>query len=195
MATSQKHATAEPHISDTANQSMAINHIRSGAIIIAGSGMCTGGRIKHHLKHNIWREECQLVIAGFQAMGTPGRALVDGAQHIRLWGETVRAAATVHTIGGLSAHADQAALKNWYSNFEGRPPVVLVHGEIGCTGCNTIIGAVCKGVVPPDRTGVRLRDALTRACRRGVDVRLLLDDVSCEERKTTCKGLKTFFWY
>lgn len=117
------------HISRTTNQSMAINHIRSGAIIIAGSGMCTGGRIKQHLKHNIWRQECHLVITGFQARGTPGRALVDGAKNIRLWGETIRVAADVHTIGGLSAHADQTALKNWYANFEGRPPVVLVHGE------------------------------------------------------------------
>jgi metallo-beta-lactamase family protein len=117
------------HISRTTNQSMAINRIRSGAIIIAGSGMCTGGRIKQHLKHNIWRKECQLVITGFQARGTLGRALVDGAKHIRLWGETIRVAATVHTIGGLSAHADQASLKNWYANFEGRPPVILVHGE------------------------------------------------------------------
>lgn len=117
------------HISRTAKQSMAINKISSGAIIIAGSGMCTGGRIKHHLKHNIWRNECQLVITGYQAKGTPGRALVDGARYIRLWGETVRVAAAVHTIGGLSAHADQTALKNWYANFEQRPPVVLVHGE------------------------------------------------------------------
>ncbi len=117
------------HISRTTNQSMAINRIRSGAIIIAGSGMCTGGRIKQHLKHNIWRKECHLVITGFQARGTTGRALVDGAKRIRLWGETVNVSAAVHTIGGLSAHADQAALKNWYGNFEGRPPVVLVHGE------------------------------------------------------------------
>ena len=117
------------HISRTTNQSMAINRIRSGAIIIAGSGMCTGGRIKHHLKHNIWREQCQLVITGFQARGTPGRALVDGAKHIRLWGEEIRVAAAIHTIGGLSAHADQTALKNWYANFKGRPPVTLVHGE------------------------------------------------------------------
>jgi len=116
-------------ISRTTNQSMAINRIRSGAIIIAGSGMCTGGRIKQHLKHNIWRNECQVVMTGFQARGTTGRALVDGAKNIRLWGERMRVAAAVHTIGGLSAHADQAALKNWYSNFTGRPPVVLVHGE------------------------------------------------------------------
>jgi len=116
-------------ISRTPAQSMAINQIRAGAIIIAGSGMCTGGRIRHHLKHNIWRRECHLVITGFQARGTPGRALVDGARHIRIWGEEIRVAATVHTIGGLSAHADQLALKNWYANFERRPPVTLVHGE------------------------------------------------------------------
>ena len=116
-------------ISRTPTQSMAINQIRRGAIIIAGSGMCTGGRIRHHLKHNIWRRECQLVITGFQARGTTGRELVDGARHIHLWGEEIRVAATVHTIGGLSAHADQSALKNWYANFEGRPPVTLVHGE------------------------------------------------------------------
>lgn len=116
-------------ISRTSEQSMAINQIRRGAIIIAGSGMCTGGRIRHHLKHNIWRRECQLVITGFQARHTTGRALVDGARHIRLWGEEIRVAATVHTIGGLSAHADQLALKNWYANFEKHPPVTLVHGE------------------------------------------------------------------
>ena len=108
---------------------MALNRIHSGAIIIAGSGMCSGGRIKQHLKHNIWRRECHVIISGFQARGTLGRALVDGAKHIRLWGETVRVAATVHTVGGLSAHADQRGLKNWYGNFEQRPPVVLVHGE------------------------------------------------------------------
>ena len=116
-------------ISRTPGQSMAINKIRRGAIIIAGSGMCTGGRIRHHLKHNIWRRECHLVITGFQARGTTGRAIVDGTRYIRLWGEEVRVAAKVHTIGGLSAHADQVALKNWYGNFNGHPPVTLVHGE------------------------------------------------------------------
>jgi len=117
------------HISRTSNQSMALNRVHSGAIIIAGSGMCSGGRIKQHLKHNIWRRECHVIISGFQARGTLGRSLVDGAKYIRLWGETVRVAAAVHTIGGLSAHADQLGLKNWYANFEGRPRVVLVHGE------------------------------------------------------------------
>jgi len=116
-------------LSRTPDESMAINRIHAGAIVIAGSGMCSGGRIKQHLKHNIWRRECHVIISGFQAQGTLGRSLVDGAKYIRLWGETVRVAATIHTVGGLSAHADQTGLKNWYANFEGRPRVVLVHGE------------------------------------------------------------------
>jgi metallo-beta-lactamase family protein len=103
--------------------------IQSGAIIIAGSGMCTGGRIKHHLKHNAWRKDCHIVIVGYQARGTPGRMLVDGSRHIRLWGETIRVKARVHTVGGLSAHADQSGLVNWYGNFNGHPPLALVHGE------------------------------------------------------------------
>lgn len=117
------------HLSRTAAESMGINRIRSGAIIVAASGMCTGGRIKHHLKHNVWRNDCHIIIVGFQARGTVGRALVDGARHIRLWGETMRVAAKVHTIGGLSAHADQDGLVAWYRGFRNRPPLMLVHGE------------------------------------------------------------------
>jgi metallo-beta-lactamase family protein len=117
------------YISRTARQSMALNRIRSGAMIIAGSGMCDGGRIKHHLKHQVWRPETHVLIVGYQAAGTIGRSLVDGARYIRLWGETVRVAATVHTIGGLSAHADQNGLVDWYRGFKARPPVALVHGE------------------------------------------------------------------
>lgn len=117
------------HFSRTAQQSMAINRINTGAIIIAGSGMCDGGRIKHHLKHQVWRENCHVIITGYQARGTPGRALVDGAKYIRLWGETIRVAAQIHTIGGLSAHADQAGLLDWFGKFSGTPPVALVHGE------------------------------------------------------------------
>jgi metallo-beta-lactamase family protein len=116
-------------LSRTSRQSMQLNRVRSGAIIIAGSGMCNGGRIRHHLKHNIWRGNCHVVIVGFQARGTLGRALVDGARHIRLWGETIKVEAKIHTIGGLSAHADQAGLMDWYGHFRNRPPVMLVHGE------------------------------------------------------------------
>jgi len=117
------------HLTERSEESMRINNIRSGAIIIAGSGMCTGGRIRHHLKHNVWRPATQVVMVGYQARGTLGRALVDGAHHVRLWGETIRVAAQVHTVGGLSAHADQADLLEWYQAFARRPPVSLVHGE------------------------------------------------------------------
>ena len=118
----------------TAEESMQLNRIRSGAIIIAGSGMCTGGRIKHHLKHNLWRRECHVVIVGYQAQGTLGRALVDGKQHVSLWGETIRVGAKIHTVGGLSAHADQAGLGRWYAGFKNRPPLFLVHGEAQAAG-------------------------------------------------------------
>jgi metallo-beta-lactamase family protein len=110
-------------------ESMTINEMESGAIIIAGSGMCTGGRILHHLKNNIWRPQCHIVIVGYQAMGTLGRRLVDGADEVRLWGDSYRVRAQRHTIGGLSAHADQEDLVDWYSSFRNRPPVYLVHGE------------------------------------------------------------------
>ena len=117
------------HMSRSAQDSMKINQISSGAIIIAGSGMMTGGRIKHHLKHNIWKKNCHLIITGYQADGTLGRKLIDGARNIRLWGEKIRVKAKIHTIGGLSAHTDQQGLIDWYSNFKSRPPVFLVHGE------------------------------------------------------------------
>jgi metallo-beta-lactamase family protein len=117
------------HFSRTAAQSMAINRVRAGAIVLAGSGMCTGGRIRHHFKHNLWREQCHVIIAGFQARGTLGRQIVDGAKTIKLWGENIRVAAQIHTVGGLSAHAGQSGLIGWYRHFNGRPAVALVHGE------------------------------------------------------------------
>jgi metallo-beta-lactamase family protein len=115
--------------SRTTEESMRINAIEKGAIIIAGSGMCTGGRIRHHLKHNLWREQCHIVFVGYQAIGTLGRKLVDGAEHVSLWQETIRVAARIHTVGGLSAHADQSGLLDWYGAFRARPPLCLVHGE------------------------------------------------------------------
>ncbi len=118
------------HHTQTSQESMKLNQITDGAIIIAGSGMCTGGRIKHHLKHNVWRDDCHVVITGYQARGTTGRALVDGKPRIRLWGETIRVAAQIHTIGGLSAHAGQRSLLDWYAAFKNRPKALLVHGEL-----------------------------------------------------------------
>ncbi|WP_223670717.1 MBL fold metallo-hydrolase RNA specificity domain-containing protein [Kangiella shandongensis] len=117
------------HFTADTNESMALNSIKSGAIIIAGSGMMTGGRIKHHMKHNLWRSQCDLIITGFQPEGTVGRRIVDGSPFIKLWGESIRVAASVHTIGGLSAHAGQRDLLHWYQKFSNSPPVILNHGS------------------------------------------------------------------
>jgi metallo-beta-lactamase family protein len=110
-------------------ESRAINDHRGGAIIIAGSGMCNGGRIRHHLRQNLGRKETHVMFVGYQAYGTLGRRLVDGAREVKMFGEAVHVKAQLHTVGGLSAHADQPALVEWYGDVGNRPPVVLVHGE------------------------------------------------------------------
>ncbi|MGD8909419.1 MAG: MBL fold metallo-hydrolase [Chromatiales bacterium] len=117
------------HFIRESEESMALNRVHAGAIIIAGSGMCTGGRIRHHLRHNLERRDAHVMIVGFQAAGTPGRALVDGARQIHMAGQELQVLAQVHTIGGLSAHADQQGLCEWYAAFRNRPKLMLVHGE------------------------------------------------------------------
>ena len=116
-------------LAESTEQSMAINRIRGGAIIIAGSGMCTGGRIRHHIKQRIWDDRNTLIFVGFQARGTLGRILVDGARHIKLFGDEFIVKADIETLGGLSAHAGQSGLVEWLSHFEGKPRTFLVHGE------------------------------------------------------------------
>ena len=111
-------------------ESMAINKIKSGAIIIAGSGMCNGGRIAHHFKHNLWRRECHLVFPGFQAKGTLGRQIVDGARSVKVLHQRIAVAAQVHTLGGFSAHAGQSQLLDWVKHFDHHPELYLVHGEL-----------------------------------------------------------------
>jgi metallo-beta-lactamase family protein len=118
---------------ETPQDSMAINALRSGAVIVAASGMCEAGRIKHHLRHNLPREECAIVFTGFQAAGTLGRQLVDGASRVRLFREEVPVRASRHTIGGLSAHADQAALLGWLQGFSRPGALLVVHGEQSAT--------------------------------------------------------------
>ncbi|MEM0516526.1 MBL fold metallo-hydrolase [Pseudoalteromonas sp. YIC-827] len=117
------------HLMVTADDSMSINKISKGALIIAGSGMCTGGRITHHFKHRIWDSRNTLIFVGFQAYGTLGRILVEGAQHIKLFGDDFIVKAQIETLGGFSAHAGQRELINWVANFKSFPKVVLVHGE------------------------------------------------------------------
>ncbi|MES2858877.1 MAG: MBL fold metallo-hydrolase [Pseudomonadota bacterium] len=117
------------HVTASTEESMAINCIERGAIIIAGSGMANGGRILHHLKQNLGRRGAHVVFVGYQAVGTLGRRLVDGARWVRIHGQDQRVNAQVHTVGGLSAHADQRGLLDWYAGFEPSPPLALVHGE------------------------------------------------------------------
>lgn len=117
--------------SETAEESMAVNRITGGAIIIAGSGMCNGGRIRHHLKYNLWRHNAHIIIAGYQAEGTLGRLLVEGQkQTLKILGSDINVAAKIHTLGALSAHADQSQLLQWASHFkEPKPRLYLIHGE------------------------------------------------------------------
>lgn len=110
-------------------ESMALNNVKSHAIIIAGSGMCDAGRIRHHLKHNLWRPECSVLFVGFQAIGTLGRKIVDGMKTVNINGDDLAVKAGIHTIGGFSAHADQRELLEWLSAFQGRPTVFVTHGE------------------------------------------------------------------
>jgi len=118
------------HYTRSTEESMQINTITGGAIIIAGSGMCTGGRIRHHLKNNLWRNNTRVIIVGFQAQGTLGRALVDGARHVSIFGKEIAVNASIHTLGGFSAHADQSQLLDWTKSFsKPRPDLYLVHGE------------------------------------------------------------------
>ncbi len=117
------------HITSAVEDSMAINNIKSGAIIIAASGMCTGGRIIHHLKHNISRNGSHIMIVGYQAQGTLGRKLVDGDSEVKIHGDYYQVRAKVHTVGGLSAHGDVDDLSRWVSNFKSQPFVHVVHGE------------------------------------------------------------------
>jgi metallo-beta-lactamase family protein len=116
-------------LSRDTEDSMKINRIQSGAIIIAGSGMCNGGRIVHHLKHNLPDQRNHVIIVGYQANGSTGRRLVDGQASVRIHGQDVQVRAKIHTVGGLSAHGDQDDLARWYECMKNRPPVWLVHGE------------------------------------------------------------------
>jgi metallo-beta-lactamase family protein len=111
-------------------ESIALNQVRGGLVIISASGMCDAGRIKYHLLNNLGRRECSILVTGFQAAGTLGRRLVEGAKSVTLFGQSVPVRAGIFTIGGLSAHADRDGLLDWLEHFR-RPPrqTFVVHGE------------------------------------------------------------------
>ena len=111
-------------------ESIQLNNVKHGAIIISASGMCDAGRIKHHLKYNLGRPECSILITGFQAAGTLGRRMVDKAKYVKIFGQDIPVLADIYTIGGLSAHADQAGLMGWLRHFHAAPgQTFVVHGE------------------------------------------------------------------
>jgi len=116
--------------SSSAEDSAKINKIQSGAVIISASGMCEAGRIKHHLKHNLWRKECSIVFVGYQAEGTLGRAIVDGARKVKIFGEEIAVNAQIFNLHGLSGHADRNGLFEWVQGFKKKPKqILLVHGD------------------------------------------------------------------
>ena len=118
------------HLTPTPDESRAINGVPAPLMVMAGSGMCTAGRILHHLRHNLWNPQAHVVIVGYQGRGTLGRLLVDGARKVAIFGEPIVVAAKVHTLGGFSAHAGQTDLLAWFAALAPRrPKVCLTHGE------------------------------------------------------------------
>jgi metallo-beta-lactamase family protein len=120
------------HFIRSAEESKQLNATAKGAIIISASGMCEAGRILHHLKHNLWRQQSHVLFVGYQAEETLGRRLLDGAKVIKIMGEEINVQAKIHTIGGFSAHADQAGLFDWLAGLTKKPRgLFIVHGENG----------------------------------------------------------------
>ena len=132
LVTSGQNPLAFPglYISETKESSVAINSDTTPKVILSASGMCDAGRIRHHLKYNLWRPECTVLFVGYQSPGTLGRALVDGAKEVRLFSEPVAVRASIRQLSGMSGHADHDGLLNWLRTFEARPGFVFVnHGE------------------------------------------------------------------
>ena len=118
------------HFTHSAEESKALNLSTEPKIIISASGMCEAGRIKHHLKHNLWRKEASIVFVGYQAEGTLGRRIMDGEKVVKVLGETINVKAEVYNVEGFSGHADKPALLNWLRGFKEKPKTVfIVHGE------------------------------------------------------------------
>ena len=130
-------------LSVTSEESRAINFDNTPKVIISASGMCDAGRIKHHLKHNLWRRDSTVVFVGYQAVGTLGRSLLEGAKSVKLFGETIEVEAEITSLQGVSGHADQAGLLRWLDAFQTPPRrIFVVHGESSV--CEEFAGIVAR---------------------------------------------------
>ena len=130
-------------LSITSEESKAINFDMKPKVILSASGMCEAGRIRHHLKHNLWRPECTILFVGYQAVGTLGRLLVDGIDEVRLFGEPIEVNAQIRVLAGMSGHADKNGLIKWLEAYEKKPKrVFVVHGED--TTCNLFVDCLEK---------------------------------------------------
>ena len=162
------HELSGLRFAETTAESMALNNRDDMCVIIAGSGMCDGGRIVHHLRHNLWKPNVAVLIVGFQTQGSLGRRLVDGAKDVRIFGEKVVVRAAVHLLGGFSAHAGQSELVEWAGHLApSRPRFVLTHGEPKACEALRIslrtrlgIDAECPEPAPPFRSSDRRRNPL-----------------------------------
>ena len=194
--------------------SRAINEM-DRAIVLAGSGMCTGGRIVHHLKHNLWSEKCHVFFVGYQAKGTLGRRLVDGEKNVRIAGEDVMVNARLHTIGGFSAHGDRDDLLGWASHFGRRTAFFVTHGEpraseslteglrnLGYTATAPGVGMTfdltkkdslqATSVPRPEPHSVADRDELLAILRDiAADTESLREQISEEDLAATVRNLQT----
>lgn len=184
-------------------ESAKINKIQSGAIIISASGMCDAGRIKHHLKHNLWRKESSIVFVGYQAEGTLGRIILDGAKKVKIFGEEIAVNASIYNLQGLSGHADRQGLADWLESFKKKPKeVLLVHGDeeaqrsfkemIKARGYNArTIGLGDKYYIN-EETGISVLNAADKVSIKSKIFRLLdsVDDIDSLSKEQILEFLK-----
>jgi len=143
------------HFTRERSASQAINRIRTGAVIMAGSGMCTGGRVRHHLRHNLARPESAIIFVGYAGRGTLARRIIDGAETVGIFGEEVAVHASIHTINGFSAHADQPELLAWHAHTNASR-TFLVHGESDAMKCFATLLKTTKVEMPAPHDSVTL---------------------------------------